>query len=293
VPLRPTGLAGRRGERGPAKPFTLSYLLAAALGVIQGLTEFLPVSSSAHLILVRAVFGWDPEQFGLGFDVALHVGTLGAVLYYFRADLGSLVTGVPEALSGGTSPRARQVRAVAVGSVPIIIVGLLAADAIEAGWRTPAVSAGMLVIGSAAMLLAERVYRGTRDVWTPTALTAFAIGCGQAAALVPGVSRAGGAIVVAMLFGMTRESAARFAFLLSIPAMVGAGLWGVRGLAAGGAGAAVFPSAGVFATGMVVAGLVGYLTVSYFIRYLAGHSLRPFAYYRLVVAAMVVVWLIR
>ena len=270
----------------------MAYLLAAALGVIQGLTEFLPVSSSAHLILARALFGWDSAaQFGLAFDVALHVGTLGAVLYYFRADLAPLAASAPAALAGGGGPRGRQVRVVMIGSVPITIFGLFAAGVIEARWRTPAVSAVMLVVGSVAMLLAERVYRGTRHAEGVTALEAFVIGCGQAAALVPGVSRAGGAIVVAMLFGVSRESAARFAFLLSIPAMVGAGLWEALGLASGEAEAGS-ASVGVFATGMVVASLVGYLTVKHFIRYLARHSLGPFAYYRLVLAALVVVWLV-
>ena len=269
----------------------MSYLLAAALGVIQGLTEFLPVSSSAHLILARAFFGWDPESFGLAFDVAVHVGTLGAVLYYFRLDLVPLAASVPAAMGGGEGAYARQVRAVAIGTVPTIIFWLLATEAVEETWRTPAVSAAMLVLGGAAMLLAERARRGTRGHSEITALEALVIGCGQAAALVPGVSRSGGTIVVAMLFGVRRADAARFSFLLGIPAMAGAGLREALGLVSAGTAAGLGP-ASVYATGMVVAGVVGYLAVKHFIRYLERYPLDPFAYYRFAVAAMVIVWLV-
>src|SRR6187401_1141641 len=106
--------------------------------MVQGLTEFLPVSSSAHLILARAFFGWDPEQFGVAFDVACHVGTLAAVLWYFRADLQLLLAAVPRALTGAGDARARRVLQIAAGTVPIIIVGLLAADVLEQRFRTPA-----------------------------------------------------------------------------------------------------------------------------------------------------------
>lgn len=249
------------------------------------------MSSSAHLILARAAFGWDPEQFGLAFDVAMHVGTLGAVLYYFRADLLPLAASAPVALVGGGGARGRTVRAVVVGTVPTIIFWLLATEAVEARWRTPAVAAGMLALGAAAMLLAERVHRGVARVHAEiSVLEALAIGCGQAAALVPGVSRSGGTIVIAMLFGVRRPDAARFSFLLGIPAMAGAGLREALALA-GGDGSDT--QVGVFATGMVLAGVVGYLAVKHFIRYLARHSLAPFAYYRFALAAAVAVWLVR
>jgi len=248
------------------------------------------VSSSAHLLLARAFFGWDPEQFGLAFDVALHLGTLGAILYYFRADLLPLALGAPAGLLGGGGDRGRQVRAIVVGSVPTVVFFLLATEGVEEAWRTPAVSAVTLTLGAVAMLLVERRRAGTRDADGISVLEALAIGCGQAAALVPGVSRSGGTIVVAMLFGIRRPDAARFSFLLGIPAMAGAGLVEALELASGGAGDGV--SAGVFATGMVVAGLVGYLAVKHFIRYLARHSLGPFAYYRFALAAAVVVWLV-
>jgi undecaprenyl-diphosphatase len=268
----------------------LAYLLAAALGLIQGLTEFLPVSSSAHLLLARAFFGWDPEQFGLAFDVAVHVGTLGAVLWYFRADLGPLLAATPAGLTGGGGARGRQVWAIAIGTVPIIIFGLLASDAVEVAWRTPQVTVLTLSVGAVAMLLVERRRNGARRADEVTLLEALAIGCGQAVALVPGVSRSGAAIVVAMAFGVSRAEAARFAFLLGIPAIAGAGLRQALVVAAEGAGAGV--SLGVVATGMAVAGVVGYLAVKHFIRYLVKHSLGPFAYYRLALAALVVVWLV-
>jgi undecaprenyl-diphosphatase len=268
----------------------VTYLLAAALGVIQGLTEFLPVSSSAHLLLARAFFGWDPEQFGLAFDVAVHVGTLGAVLWYFRADLLPLLTALPAGLAGGGGPRGRQGRAIAIGTVPIIIFGLLATEAVEETWRTPQVSAAMLALGAVAMLLVERRRGAPRPADGVSALEALAIGCGQAVALVPGVSRSGAAIVVAMAFGMGRAEAARFAFLLGIPAIAAAGLRQALLMAADGTGAGVAP--GVYVIGMAAAGVVGYLAVKHFIRYLVKYSLGPFAYYRLALAALVVVWLV-
>jgi len=261
--------------------------------VIQGVTEFLPVSSSAHLILARAFFGWDPQQFGLAFDVAVHVGTLGALLYYFRLDFGPLLAGVPEALRGGGGTRARQVRAVVIGTIPIIIFGLFRPEAVETTWRTPVVSAAMLTIGGVGMLLAERVRRTSRGAGSITVLEALAIGCGQAVAMVPGVSRAGAAIVIAMLFGVSRADAARFAFLLGIPAVAGAGLSQTMQIVSKGGGAGADPGAvGLYATGMLAAGVVGYLVVKHFSQYLVRHSLDPFAYYRFALAAIVVVWLV-
>lgn len=255
---------------------------------MQGLTEFLPISSSAHLILARAFFGWNSDVFGLPFDVAVHIGTLAAVLWYFRRDVWPMLVASPAALSGGGGRYGRLVRLIGVGTVPIVVFGLLAADVIEARLRTPVVCAITLAAGAIGMMIAERVRRGDRDRDTITAGEAFAIGCGQAAALVPGFSRSGTTITIAMLFGFRREAGARFTFLMSIPAVLIAAVRTACDVSESGASI----DAGLFVVGAVVAGVVGYLAVKYFIRYLAHHSLDVFAYYRLALSGAVVIWLV-
>jgi undecaprenyl-diphosphatase len=266
----------------------LDYAFATLLGIVQGLTEFLPVSSSAHLILARLFFGWDAQGLGLAFDVATHIGTLVAVLYYFRADLWPLAAAAPAALAGGGGQRGHLVRLVIAGTVPIIIFGLAAMDWLETLRDDPALCAATLTAGGIGMMIAERARATSRGDDDITLAEAFAIGCGQAAALFPGMSRSGTTITIAMLLGIRREAAARFTFLMSIPAVMAAA--GREALALRGA-ALDGPALGMFAVGSVVAGLVGYLAVKYLIRYLASHSLDVFAYYRFALAAAVVVWL--
>lgn len=265
----------------------MTYLFATLLGIVQGLTEFLPISSSAHLILARAFFGWNSDAFGLPFDVALHIGTLAAVLYYFRSDLWPLIASTPTALVGGRGRYARLVRLIVIGTVPIGLFGMLAADFIEERLRTPVVCAYTLALGAAGMMIAERVRRHDRGEDAITGVEALIIGCGQAAALVPGFSRSGTTITIAMLFGIRREAGARFVFLMSIPAIIAAAVR--ETLAIRGTGVSI--DAGLFLVGVIAAGSVGYLAVKYFIRYLASHSLDVFAYYRFALAASVVIWL--
>ena len=265
----------------------MTLLVAALLGVIQGLTEFLPVSSSAHLILARAFFGWDPEIFGLPFDVALHAGTLVAVLAYFWTDVRSMIAALPGALTATEGP-GQLARLIVIGTLPVVLVGLLFADWLEANLRTPVVIAVTLTIGGLAMLIVERIGARRRTEDSLTLVDALLMGTGQASALVPGMSRAGTTIVVGMFLGMTRESAARFSFLLGIPAIAAAaakeGLQLFRtGMSTG--------EITVFAVGMLTSAVVGYVTITYFLRFLVRHSLDVFAYYRLALAAVTVVWL--
>ena len=266
----------------------MDYAYATLLGLVQGLTEFLPVSSSAHLILARAFFGWDAHGMGLAFDVATHLGTLAAVLYYFRADLWPLVSAGPAALRGGGGERGHVVRLVAAGTVPIVVLGLLASDWLET-LREPVVCAVTLAAGGILMMAAERVRQTSRGDQDITLAEAFAIGIGQAVALFPGMSRSGTTISVAMLMGIRREAAARFTFLMSIPAVMAAAGREALALRDAGLGAS---DAGMFALGIGVAGVVGYLAVKYLIQYLAGNSLDVFAYYRFALAAAVVAWLV-
>ena len=267
----------------------MDVLAAALLGVVQGLTEFLPVSSSGHLILARAFFGWDPGRFGLAFDVACHVGTLLAVVAYFRTDVVRLTVTAPGALAGRDGAWERLGRLIVVGTIPVVIVGVLFADAIETTLRSPAVVAATLAIGAIGLLVAEWVGSRRRGEESIGYGEALAIGIAQASALVPGVSRSGATLTVAMLLGLRREAAARFVFLLSLPAVLAAAL--KEGLGLAEVGVAGLPVT-LFLVGLVVSGVVGYFTVKYFIRYLAGHSLHVFAIYRLVLAAVTVLWLL-
>ena len=265
----------------------MTYLVAALLGVVQGLTEFLPISSSAHLILGRTLFGWDADQLGLAFDVACHVGTLGAVVVFFRRELADIVRAVARPFGPGEP--ARLLRLIVLGTLPVVAVGLLFADAIEANLRTPGVAAVTLALGALALLAVERFGSHRLDERAITPAEAVGLGIAQAAALVPGVSRSGATIAVGMLMGLRRDHAARFSFLLGVPAI----------LAAAGKEGLVLLSTGLdrhtivlFVIGVVSSAVVGYLTIKYFLRYLGQHRLDVFAYYRLALAAAVLVWML-
>lgn len=268
----------------------MSLTAAVLLGIIQGLTEFLPVSSSAHLILARAFFGWEiPEAIELPFDVALHVGTLVAILAFFRADIIAMLRAVPRLFAPEADYSVRLMRLIVVGTIPVVIVGLLFKDVIEDVLRTPAVAAGALTVGAIMMLVAERIGRQTQDERSIGWGGAFLIGCAQASALIPGMSRSGSTISVGMFLGLRREAAARFTFLLSIPAMIAAA-------AKEGLDMVSVPlpdgSLSIIAIGAVVSAVVGYLTIKFFLRFLTTNRLDVFAFYRLLLAAATVTWVL-
>jgi undecaprenyl-diphosphatase len=257
---------------------------AVLLGIVQGLTEFLPVSSSAHLILARLVFGWDADQFGLSFDVACHVGTLLAVVAYFRHDLWAMVRAVPDVFRTSDSEPARLIGLVAVGTVPVVIVGLLWASVIESRMRTPGVAAAALALGALGFFLVERCGSRTRGEASLGYGESLAVGCAQAVALVPGVSRSGATMTLAMAFGLRRDAAARFSFLLGIPAIVAAAAHAGLDLLKTG----LRPDeVSLFVVGLMTSAVVGYAAIGTLLRYLTRHSLAAFAWYRLAVALAV------
>jgi len=263
---------------------------AALLGIVQGLTEFLPVSSSAHLILARAFFGWDSDRFGLAFDIACHLGTLMAVAIYFWREIAAMAASLPRLFSPLQDRDARLVWLIAVGTIPAVVAGLLFKHRIEDHLRTPAVAAAMLALGAVGFFVAERSGSKTRTDQSLTLPEAFLIGCAQALALVPGVSRSGATITVALLLGLRRADSARFIFLLAIPAILGAAASEAPKLLRAGIGA---DGATLFLIGIATSAIVGYIAVRWFIRYLANHSLTVFAWYRLALAAAVAVWILR
>ena len=267
---------------------------ALFMGVVQGLTEFLPVSSSGHLIVVPFLAGWDdPFITSLAFSVMLHIGTLAALLVYFRADWFRLVPAGVAAVrdrSFAGDPDRRLAWLLLASTVPAAIAGVLLNDLIATAFREIGLVAVTLVVGAAILWLADRLGARTKDVHDVTLPVALAIGAAQALALVPGISRSGISIAAARLAGLDRPAAARFSFLMATPVTAGAALFEVRSLVSGDAGVDV--SVGPLVVGMVAAFISGALAIGALLRYLRSSSLDVFVGYRLVLAATVlVVWL--
>jgi undecaprenyl-diphosphatase len=267
---------------------------AIVLGIVQGLTEFLPVSSSGHLIVVPFLLGWqDPFIDSLAFSVMLHIATLLALLLYFREDWLRLVPAglaVIRDRSVRDDPDRRLAWLLVVATIPAVIVGVVLNDPIENAFRRPELVAMTLVIGAAILYLADRLGARSRGMETISFPLALGIGAAQALALVPGVSRSGISISAGLFAGLDRESAARFAFLMAAPITAGAGLWELRKVLAGEAGVDL-PIVPLLA-GMLAALIAGLLAIAVLLRYLRTHGLTVFVVYRLALAAVVVVaWL--
>jgi undecaprenyl-diphosphatase len=266
------------------------------MGIVQGLTEFLPVSSSGHLIIVPFLFGWNDAFINsLAFSVMLHIGTLMALLVYFRADWLRLVPAGLAAIrdrSIAGDPDRRLAWLLVAATIPAASAGLLLDDLIETAFREIGLVAVTLVVGGGILWLADRQGghgKGVHDVTLPVAV---GIGVAQALALVPGISRSGMSISAARFAGLDRGSAARFSFLMATPVTAGAGLFEVRRLVAGEAGVEV--SVGVLVVGMIAAFVAGAVAIGGLLRYLRSSSLEVFVGYRLVLAGIVVVvWLAR
>ena len=254
---------------------------ALVLALVQGLTEFLPISSSAHLVIPSLVLDWTDQ--GLAFDVAVHVGTLMAVLLYYREDLLRMVDRWLRSLAGAPAcDDSRLVWYLGLATVPAGLVGLLAGGFIEANLRTlPVIATTTLLFG---VLLGVADRRSTAiAVGRSLGLTmAILIGCAQVLALVPGVSRSGVTMTAALMLGMDRQSSARFSFLLSIPIIASAGLLKVWELASDGAAVDWL----LLGLGVIVSGLAAYCCIAIFLRLLNKVGFMPFVYYRIVLAAI-------
>jgi len=271
-------------------------LQALIMGIVQGLTEFLPVSSSGHLILVPYLFGWDDAFINsLAFSVMLHSGTLVALLAYFRSDWMRLVPAGLAALRdrsfGGDLDRKLAWLLVAA-TIPAAVVGSLLSDIIETGIRQVELVAVMFIVGAAILWLADHLSARSRDVDDVTFPIAVGIGAAQAIALIPGISRSGISISAARLAGLDRPAAARFAFLMATPITLGAILFEARKLVTGEAGVAV--EVAPLVVGLVASLVSGLLAIHFMLRYLRTRSLDIFVWYRLGLAAIVIViWLTR
>ncbi|KGD65630.1 bacitracin resistance protein BacA/undecaprenol kinase [Alcanivorax nanhaiticus] len=264
----------------------MDWFQALILALIQGLTEFLPISSSAHLILPSEVLGW-PDQ-GLAFDVAVHLGTLLAVMAYYRRDIGAMLGGAGQAVAQQKmNEDLRLGLLVVLATIPAVVFGFLGDDWIERELRSALVIAVTTLVFGGLLWLAD-VYGTRSKPLTQLGIAgALLIGFAQALALIPGTSRSGITITAALALGFRREEAARFSFLLSIPVILGAGLLKTKDLIE----LQVPVDWGLMALGAAVSAVTAYLTIVFFIRLLERVGMLPFVVYRLALGIALLVWL--
>jgi len=260
-------------------------LQAIVLGIVQGLTEFLPISSTGHLRIVPAFLGW--EDPGAAFTAVTQLGTLAAVLLYFRADLWRIVRTWLRSLRDPGARKEHDAKLgwyILLGSIPISIFGLAFREQIENGARDLYLIATALIVLGLVLLAAERVGARDRSMEEVGARDGFAVGLAQALALVPGVSRSGATITAGLFLGLDRAAAARFSFLLSVPAVVLSGLFEMRDFVGGGDGGVGAPAL-VVATALAF--VVGYASIAFLLRFLASHSTIVFVVYRVALGVLV------
>ena len=263
---------------------------AIVMGIIQGLTEFLPISSSGHLVIIPHLLGWRfGEQQTFVFDVLVQWGTLLAVIVYYWSDLLRIVTGFVQALLSGKpfgNPDARLGWYLILATIPAVLIGLLFKDSVEAAFSSVRATGGFLLVTAAILVIAEVVGRRQRSFAEIGWKDALWIGTAQVVSLLPGVSRSGSTMAGAMARNLDRPAAARFSFLMSVPVMLGAGTLALADLASMPDVAAFIPP---LLVGFVTAFICGYITIRWLITYLTRHSLYGFAIYCAFVGLLILV----
>ncbi|MCD0449624.1 undecaprenyl-diphosphate phosphatase [Actinocorallia sp. API 0066] len=267
----------------------MSWLEAVVLGLIQGLTEFLPVSSSAHLRVFSALFGWNDP--GAAFTAVTQLGTETAVLIYFRKDIVSIVRAWVRALfwkDQRGDPNARMGWYIIAGSLPICVLGLAFQHQIETTLRDLRIVATTLIVFGVILALADRtrLHNPGKPISDLTLPHAVGFGLAQSLALIPGVSRSGGTISAGLFLGYSREAAARFSFLLAIPAVLASGVLELFDIGEGPA-----PSWGPTIVATVIAFVVGYAAVAWFLKFITTHTFMPFVVYRIALGLFIFVLL--
>ena len=263
----------------------MSWFEAIVLGIVQGLTEFLPISSTAHLRIVPAFAGWDDP--GTAFTAVVQLGTMFAVLVYFREDLWRIGNAWVRSIRDPEERKEIDAKLgwfMIIGTIPIAIFGLAFKSQIESGARDLYIIGIMMILLGLVLWAAELYGTRKREIESLTLKDAITIGVAQAAALIPGVSRSGSTISAGLFLGLEREAAARYSFLLSVPAVVLSGLFEMKDIG-GGTGA----SFGATALSTVVAFIVGYAAIAWFLKYLVSHTVKIFVVYRIVVGVLVLV----
>jgi undecaprenyl-diphosphatase len=263
----------------------MNLLEAFILGMVQGLGEFLPISSSGHLILAHWLFG--TEQGSLGFDLALHWGTLLAVLVYFRNDVWLLIKGFWHSLWPSTRELKENIYQklswlIIVASIPAAVIGILLEEYAETVFRNPVLVAINLAVFGFILFFVDKFGKKEKNLDRITWQNALVVGFSQALAIIPGISRSGSTMAAGLFAGFKRADAARFSFLMSIPIIFGAGLFKI-----GDIGSDV--STAELIVGFTTSAVFGFLSIKYLLRYLAKHDFKVFAWYRFVIAAAVLV----
>ncbi len=273
----------------------MNIIQAIILGIVQGATEFIPISSSGHLVLVPWALGW-PNP-GLLFDTMLHWGTLAAVIVYFWRDWLDIIAGFFRSLTArgpwSTAPggrladfNSRLAWAIIIGTLPAVIIGFLFKDFLESLFSTPLAVGAFLLVTAVLLTLSERLSRHDRPLLKINIPDALIVGLAQALAIAPGISRSGATISGGLARGLTRDSAARYSFLLATPAILGAGVLQLfdvlRGTEATGS------STTAIALGVLAAAVVGYLCIRFLLAYLRRGKLYPFAVYCALVGLIVI-----
>jgi undecaprenyl-diphosphatase len=281
----------------------ITLLQAVVLGLIQGATEFIPVSSSAHLVIVPWLFGWsEPALTSLPFDTSLHLGTLIAVLIFFGKDWVRLIQAGFASIRErkiGADPDRRMAWFIVLGTLPGAVLGILAESKIDALFHQPGVPiqrepmlvmAFLIALLGAALLLADRLARHTKELKGLTLKEVLVIGFAQALALFPGISRSGSTITAGLALGFKRADAAKFSFLLSAPIIAAAGGKGlVEVISQLKSGALAGQELALFGVGLLAAAISGYLCIHFLLQYLQKHSVAVFVYYRWALAAIVAI----
>jgi len=254
----------------------IQTLEAILLGAVQGISEFFPISSTGHLILLENLLGLSQEKFGLAFDAALHLGTAAAVIYYFRNRWPKII-------------KEKLGFYLLIATVPAAIIGVAFETKIETLFRSSLLVAYALIVGALILYLAEKIGKKTKQIDAVNLQNSIIIGFSQAMALVPGISRSGITISMAMFLGLTRSAAAEFTFLLSAPIVLGAGgLKFLKVLKLFAAGNMNFSDFGFFIVGMVASAIFGFLAIKYLLIFLKKSSLNVFVIYRIILALIVI-----
>jgi undecaprenyl-diphosphatase len=265
----------------------VSLVEAIVLGIVQGLTEFLPISSSAHQRIVPALLGWDDP--GAAFTAVTQLGTEAAVLIFFRHELWAIATTWLRSLRDPrlrSHPDARVGWYLIVATIPIGVLGLVFQDQIESGARDLWLIGTVLIVFGLVLGYADRHGRHEREISQLSARDGILIGLAQSLALIPGVSRSGATMSAGLLLGLQRPAAAKFGFLLAVPAVVLSGLFELKDVIGGKDGSEPFV---YVAIATVIAFLVGYAAIAWFLRYLAHHSVRLFVIYRVLLGSTVLI----
>ena len=261
--------------------FRMGIIEAIILGLVQGLTEFIPVSSSGHLIVAHELFGTTEST--LIFDVALHIGTVMALIIFFWKDLVGLVKSLPEKKPGGNLARI-----IIVATIPAAVIGYLFSDWIDDNLRKPSTVVVTMIIMALLMLLVEKYSSKQRQIKDITIKDGMNIGYAQALALIPGVSRSGATITAGMASGLTRADAARFSFLMAVPITLGA----IAGSLLGAGTGELSGKPEIFIIGILASLLSGLVAIKFLLKFLSSNSLSVFAYYRIALALIVFLFIL-